>query len=696
MGRRMGRIGARGWRALLPPFVVVFVTVAVIEVAVLPARPAAAQDGPRVALELLSQKAWVEPTDDRFSVRVLARNDGAAAVGELDVRLSLGAPFVRRTDYEAWLVPGTQTTALYSTRVAFNGAIEVGAVRQFTVSVDPSTIGLLTRTDHGVYPLQVEVRSGGVSVASLNTSLVWIVRTPERPVSFAWWAEFDAPLPLDAGGRLADRNFEAAIRPEGALAEQARALADLATRGVRIDLVVQPALLEQLMRMSDGYERTTGEEIEEGTEGARDADALLDALSRAAQAESVQVLAMPFAGPSLPALLAGGLQVDLEAQRELGDAWTDRALGVTPAVTVARPPGGLLSDEALAWLAANGTRTILADPDAVDRPAQENEFAFPSTATLATTRGDVTLVLPDPDTQALLERDDMLTDPVRAAQAVFAELAVIWRESPVPPDQPDGTPTRRGLALRLPSSMPARLWRQLTGRLASAPFLAPRHAQTHVAEVHPPGSPAQLRDPSTAVFSQSYAADIRRLRRDAAAAASMFTEPNPQLERLRRNLFVAESLAYLGDELTGRTWLDATAAATSLVFDSVTPEIQIFTLTSREGDIPLLMDDPGDVPIRVIVDLYSNRLRFPEGSRREIELQPGRPQVVTIPVETNGAGNHEIQVVVRAPSGRVVSDQSVEVRSTVLNVIALAVTGAAALVLVALWLRRWFRRRAIA
>ena len=176
----------------------------------------------------------------------------------------------------------------------------------------------------------------------------------------------------------------------------------------------------------------------------------------------------------------------------------------------------------------------------------------------------------------------------------------------------------------------------------------------------------------------------------------MFTEPNAQPERLRRNLFVAESLTYLGDELGGRPWLDATAAATALVFESVTPEIQVFTLTSREGDIPLLMDDPGEVPIRVVVDLYSNRLRFPEGSRREVELQPGRPQVVTIPVETTGAGNHEIQVVVRAPSGRVVSDQSVEVRSTVLNVIALAVTGAAALVLVALWLRRWFRRRAAA
>src|SRR5829696_8370776 len=103
MDRRMGRIRVRGARALL-----LFVSaVTLIDVAVLPARDVAAQDGPRVSLELLSQTASVGPTDDRFGLRVLARNDGAAAVGELDVRLVLGTSFTRRTDYEEWLVPGT-------------------------------------------------------------------------------------------------------------------------------------------------------------------------------------------------------------------------------------------------------------------------------------------------------------------------------------------------------------------------------------------------------------------------------------------------------------------------------------------------------------------------------------------------------------------------------------------------------------
>jgi hypothetical protein len=312
---------------------------------------------------------------------------------------------------------------------------------------------------------------------------------------------------------------------------------------------------------------------------------------------------------------------------------------------------------------------------------------------VATSRGDVTLVLPDPGTQALLERDDLLADPVRAAQAVYAELAVIWRESPVPPPQPDGTPTQRGLALQLPTSMPPGLWPQLTGRLAAASFLAPAHVQDHVAAVVPAGPTAELLTPSFDGFSDAYAGDARRLRREVDDIASMYTEPTPLPARLRRNLYTAEALTFLDDELGGRAWLASVGNETSLAFERVTPQVQVFTLTSREGDIPLLMGDPGPVPMEVTVQLQSRSFQFPDGSQQELELEPGRRQVVTFSVISTSAGRHQVLVLVRAPSGRVVSEQRVEIRSTALNTIALVVTGAAALVLFALWLRRWVRRR---
>jgi hypothetical protein len=62
-------------------------------------------------------------------------------------------------------------------------------------------------------------------------------------------------------------------------------------------------------------------------------------------------------------------------------------------------------------------------------------------------------------------------------------------------------------------------------------------------------------------------------------------------------------------------------------------------------------------------------------------------------VQATGAGQGSVQVIVRAPNGRVLSESTFVVRSTAFNRVALAITVAAALALVALWLRRVIARR---
>ncbi len=700
MERRMGFHGAS--RALLPrsgrsrcgPFLLVLGVTASAMLANLP-QPAA-QTPPVLTLELVAQTPWVAPTDTRFSVRVLARNQGDEPVEDLDVRIVLGPAFTSRNEYEDSLLTGPTITT-FSQRTVFPGEIAPGGVRQFQVLLDPSALeaDVLSPIDSRVYPLRVEVRSGAKVIGSLHTSLVSIFQEPERRVLFSWWTELDAPLPLDAEGKLVDdTGFEAAIAEGGTLWAQARALAELARSETEsaIDVVVTPALLEQLVRMSDGYGRATGDTVLRESAGAEAAADLLETLSVVAGAPQVQVSSVPFAAPSIPALLASGLGSDLERQRELAATWTREAIGVEPAIVVARPPGGALDDQTLEWLEARGVRVVLADADTVERPEQLNEFAVPSTAVVNTERGPVTLVLPDPGAQALLERDDLLDDPVLAAQAVFAELAVIWREQPVPPPQPDGSPTQRGLALRLPADLPADLWDPLIGRLSKAPFLLPVPAQDLAAQVNPPGEPTALRASSSEAFSDAYADDIRGLRRQVDDFESMLTESSPVPDRLRLDLLVAESHRYLADEVAGRAWLEDAAKTTAAVFKRVTPSVQSFTLTSREGTIPLLMGDPGPIPLRVTLELRSSRFEFPGGNRREVLLE-GPNQIVQFDVVSTTAGRHEIEVIVEAPSGRVISVRRMEVRSTALNAIALLVTGAAAFGLLLLWLRRWFRRR---
>ena len=125
-----------------------------------------------------------------------------------------------------------------------------------------------------------------------------------------------------------------------------------------------------------------------------------------------------------------------------------------------------------------------------------------------------------------------------------------------------------------------------------------------------------------------------------------------------------------------------------------------FTLTSHEGTIPLQMGDPGDHTYHVTVELRSQDFTFPDGDQQDVTVdRPGVP--VSFDVIANTSGQNSIYLSVHDPNGRVVPinpDGStnpipIAVRTTAVNSIALLVTVLAALALVALYIRRWFRRR---
>jgi len=134
-------------------------------------------------------------------------------------------------------------------------------------------------------------------------------------------------------------------------------------------------------------------------------------------------------------------------------------------------------------------------------------------------------------------------------------------------------------------------------------------------------------------------------------------------------------------------------AATQQAFDSVKPQVgQGFTFTSGEGTIPLLMGDPGPIPLQVTIQLQSSQFEYPDGDKQTVLLE--RPdQVVTFRVVAKAAGQNPILVDVTAPNGDEIGEpQAIVVRSTAVNHIALLVTLAAAGVLALLYSRRWFRR----
>ena len=118
---------------------------------------------------------------------------------------------------------------------------------------------------------------------------------------------------------------------------------------------------------------------------------------------------------------------------------------------------------------------------------------------------------------------------------------------------------------------------------------------------------------------------------------------------------------------------------------------QRFTLTSGEGTIPVLLGDPGNLVLNVRVQLTSSLLTFPNGNMQAVKLE-GPHQFLTFDVVAQRTGQIPVQVEVISPSGRVVSETTIFVRSTAFNRVALFITLGAALLLVALWARRFIRR----
>jgi hypothetical protein len=636
-------------------------------------------------LTLRAQTPWNTLADPALRLAVRAENTGEAVLDDLSLGITIGSAIRSRSAYDASLTDGPDLP-IYANTFAQAGAIAPGRARVFRLRVDLSELDGISTGDSLVYPMRVDLRSASASLASLDTPAIVLVRTPERPVLVSWSTELTAPIALGPDGRLADDVFESAIAPGGALAQQVRSL-ELVARpdGDPFQLVIQPSLLDQLTRMRDGYERVDGTVVTADDGGARDAAALLSAIGRVAAPGGPLVTALPFAGATMPSLIASGLRNDADVQLDVGEQVVGSLLDVRPSSTIVRPTAGALSEPALEVMADRGADVILANPDTTDREPAPNGYAPLPTTTLAAGARTVAAVLPDPATQELLASGDFDGDPVRRAQAMLGELAAIWREAPVP-DLP------RGIALTLPAGASPGFWGPFVRRLVRAPFLQAVTPDELVSLVPPPADPATLAAPSTASFSTGYATAIKAERRDVRAYASMLPADDPSPARLSRDLLYAEAAEYLGDELEGRAWIDRVNRITEDAFGRARPDTsQVFTFTSRTGSIPILMSDPGATPLTVVLQLRSAQFRFPDGDERTVTLTEPN-QIVSFSAAATTSGRSQILVVVRAPSGRKIQQQILVVRTTAVSRIALMITIAAAVVLAGLWARRYVRR----
>jgi hypothetical protein len=659
-----------------------------------------AQENPSVRLTLLSQTPWNCPTaaadppseeqgwscapGRELELRFRAQNLGTEPLGELAIGVTLYSRVLTRSAYEDSLV-SDPSIVIDAGTLPREDAIEPGETRDFEVSlsleqgIDPD--------QSGVYPVKVDLRSGIASLAALRTPAIFLVREPEIPLGLAWTFVLAHPIVFAPDGTFTDPSLEIALGPGGRLNGEIRALLELASDPTAgpVDVAVSPVLLTQLGRMRQGYEVSVGGEtrrVSAGEGGAALAEQALEHLRTIAAAPNVEVTALPFSAPEIPSLYGGGLGRDVVVQLEHGREVASTFVGTGVVEEVLRPPGAALDEPTLRGLSGAGIRTLLVGPSTVELPEQPLGFAGPATTSLG--EGALAAIVPEPSSDELLT-SVVAEDPVLAAQVLLGDLTTIWQEAPG---------EERGIALVLSEDalFPGPFFPPVVRGVATAPWLAPEAAVAFVG-TFPPTHASILANPSFRRFPATYVASLRQARRRIDVVRSMLPSGSPEPDRLATMLLLAEARQFLISTSEGLAFIDAVKRSVrDTVDDLVLDSVSSVTLTSESGGVPVTVSNEGPRPLKFSVRLASPRLlNEPTAS---LELAPGDSQTVRLQAELRSTGRFPVQVQMVSPSGRLIGQQTLAVRSTEYNRIALLITIGAALALIAVWARRFLPSRA--
>ena len=526
----------------------------------------------------------------------------------------------------------------------------------------PPELSKLRLGGEGVYPVRVELREvgGGPSLAELVTHLVHASPPREgRPLGTGLVLPVHAPPSIQPhGGRRL---------PPGT-SENLSALGRILAAHPRIPLTLAP----------------TPETLQALATSPREGDReTLQVLARGAAGR--QVTAATFVPIALPALVQAGLDSEAAAQLDRGGEVIDRTLGARP------DPRIWLSDERL-------------DEPSVQRLRQQrSDRLVLRESSLVPVELPITPAQPfDLEVRArrrpqVLAADNGLAghfadtdDPVLAAHRLLADLATIYFDRP-------GRP-------RAVVAMPPRNWKPSTAfldtllaGLATSPILAGVTLDAAFATVPPatnPGGAPMVRRlaPAQAGTSALPASAVRSARRRIESFGSMLEPGNPVDDNIEDVLLVAE-----GADLRPRqrsAYVDGVNARIDDQLDLIEiPPSRSITLTARRGEIPVTIISRADHSFRLRVQVASDKLEFPAGAERTIELAR-RNTTQRFSVEARTSGRFPLRVNLVSPDGDLVLGRSrLTVRSTATSGVGVVLSAGAGTFLLLWWGRHQLQGR---
>jgi hypothetical protein len=651
---------------------------------------ASAQQSGDVTLVLVSQTPWNTPRNSQLDVKVTADNQGSSALQGLSLEVTIYDALISRGSYAESLTQDVGTPIQGPQTFALHESLDPGASATFHFD---EKVGSLAKgaAEGRVYPMTVQLVSQGNSVAELRSPVIFIPKQPKIPLDFSWTFVLGQPFIVGPDGVFRSTELERRLSPTGSLTGQVDALSSITSAPGQspLNLVLSPSLLDQLVRMQNGYSVRTASglrHVSRGTGGATEAAAALMSIRTAARALGVQVSALPFASPNIPQLISSGLGKDLPAQLADGNQAVKALAGVEPDPSILRPPASAVDDATITHARALGVKTMLLDPGIVTQPKQPKSFAPPATATISGGNGGggVTCIVPDDELAGYLSAARTLGDPRLSEQQVLGDLASIWLE------QPD---TARGVAMitSTEQNLPAGFLTSLAHTLPKVPWLDARTATGLADRLAPDPNPAKFRAARPGPIPSGYMAKMQDVQVMGGRYRAILVDPGSSqlLTELGRQLLLTEGSALVANQPLGLEWLDSMRGHLQDQFDRIIPNTSLpVTLTSSSGVIPIRLPNGTGEKIKILVSLQSSHLQVAGQNPR----LASPAETITFDVRSRTTGTYPVQVQVLTPQGDLIGETTLVVRSTAFSRIALVITLGAIAILIALWVRRLVRR----
>lgn len=612
-------------------------------------------------LLLASQTPWVSATGS-FDLRLVARR---ITVADLDLVVTVHdkvrsrSEFVRTMQGRLLRFPVMRVSRpLDDVPADSEGLLSVSLPIGTAPGTDPSSLPPLRA---GVYPVAVALQAPGGEV--VDQLVTYLVRLPDGPAAgaleVAWVQPVSAPVALQPDGEL--------ILPDDTRAGViALAAAVARSRAVPMTLDVTPDTAAAL--------------------GATELSPLRGVLD-----DTHPLLAAPYVDVDPSALVAAGRSADLAVQRQVGDDILLAVLGRRgdPRTWSAERT---VTSAALAGLRSLGVTRLIV-PDSALAPLGRR-VAGPTTLArpFSIRAGGDTVVEGAVADAGLAAHFRSNGDQVLAAYQFLADLAVLFFDAPG---------STRGVVVR-PSSRwqpSAAFLGTVLPALAQHPVLRPVSLDQLFADVRPvqddDGDP-EIRVPSSTKSETTLPGRLLSEAHRALTDVITLTGPDgPQADATRRRLLAGEADG-LGS--SGRTALLASAQAT---FNEIRgrlrlPSDRTFRFTAREGTIPLTVINDNPFPVRIDLDLSSEKLDFTDGQATDrsgmlvggFVLQPGA-NTRTLRVRARASGTFSLRAALLVPGGPSLLRSQYTIRSTVFSGAGVLLSIGAGVFLLLWWGRHW-------